>query len=92
MEGARQHDATYAHDKRSGNYNVRVVGPNCNRFAGREVPVRTKAGEEKTEKLVKLLWTGPDKDVHTQQPTGKTAALYSFAPRPRDDAEDEIPF
>jgi len=83
-EGKRTHKATYARDKRKAGYNVRVVGPNAAEFAGEEVPVVTMNGDEHMEKLISLLWTGPDKDPQSGEPTGRTAALYSFESRPRE--------
>lgn len=82
---ARKHKATYATDKRAGGYLIRVAGPNAGMFVGREVPVTTKANTEHLEKLVKLVWTGKDKE------TGENVALYKFEPKPRE-ATDEIPF
>lgn len=82
----RKHKATYATDKRTGGYLVRVAGPTAERFAGRTVPVNTKAGAEHLEKLARLIWTGTDKE------TGEKVALYKFESKPRDDAEQELPF
>lgn len=84
----RKHRATYARDKRSGGYNIRVVGEYPERFAGREVPVTRKDDSEQSEKLLKLLWSGDDTDPETKKPTGRKAALYSFEPRPRDEQEE----
>lgn len=81
----RVHRATYAKDKRKGGYIIRVAGPHANRFAGREVPVTLKNGDEQTEILVNLLWSGIDDD--TKQPV----ALYEFKSRPAE-LDDEIPF
>lgn len=81
----RAHKATYATDKRSGGYMVRVVGPNSDKFNKREVPVETKAGSEHVEKLTRLVWTGPDKE------TGEKVSLYKFEPRPRE-AEEKVEF
>jgi hypothetical protein len=83
-DGKRTHRATYASDKRNGGFNVRVVGPHANEFAGEEVPVKTKSGEEHMEKLIKVLWSGADIDPETKQPTGYNAALYSFEARPKE--------
>ncbi len=83
-EGKRTHKATYASDKRNSGYNIRVVGPHANEFAGEEVPVETKNGEEHTERLLRLLWSGPDLDPATKEPTGRLAALYSFESRPKE--------
>lgn len=88
----RLHKATYASDKRSGGYNVRVVGPQATRFAGREVPVTTVKGDEHMEKLIKLLWSGVDTGTEKLQGTNLPVALYSFLSRPKDIADDEIPF
>lgn len=81
----RLHKATYSSDKKKGGYLVRVEGPTAERFLGREVPVSTRAGDEHTEKLIKLVWTGTDTE------SGKPVALYQFEPRPKDEAE-EVPF
>lgn len=78
MATKRLHKATYASDKRTGGYLIRVAGPNADKFAGREVPVTTKGGDEHTEKLLKMIWTGPD------QETGEPVALYKFESKPRE--------
>lgn len=80
----RAHKATYATDKRKGGYLVRVAGPNAAAFAGREVPVTTKAETEHLEKLTRLIWTGPDKE------TGLPVALYAFESKPRESSEVEL--
>ena len=85
-KSGRQHRATYARDKRKGGYLIRVAGPNAERFAGREVPVTTKADDEHNEKLTALIWTGTDKE------SGGKVALYQFESRPRDTTEDEAAF
>lgn len=82
----RQHKATYARDKRKGGYLIRVAGPNAGAFAGREVPVTTKAGDEHPEKLTGLIWTGIDNE------SGDNVALYSFESRPREESQLEVPF
>ena len=83
----RSHRATYSRDKMKGGYVIRVLGPHASRFAGREVPVTRKDFSESTEKLESLLWTGKDRD------TGDPVALYSFAPKPKDESEvDDLPF
>jgi len=84
-KGPRAHKATYATDKRKGGYLVRVEGPRAPEFVGRIVPVTTRDGNEHDEKLVRLIWTGTDKE------SGKPVALYSFEAKPRE-AADEIPF
>lgn len=89
-EGKRTHRATYARDKKKGGYNIRVVGPNAAEFAGEVVPVNTASGEEHDEKLNALLWTGPDKDPQSGELTGRTAALYSFEARPREDGPKAV--
>ena len=81
----RKHKATYATDKRNGGYLIRVSGPNAEMFVGREVPVNTRAGAEHSEKLVRLIWTGADKE------TGEKVALYRFESRPKE-AGTELPF
>lgn len=82
----RLHKATYARDKRKGGYLIRVEGPTAGSFAGREVPVTTRDGNEHMETLDALIWTGADGE------TGKPVALYSFVSRPRDEIEDDLPF
>lgn len=77
----RKHRATYATDKRNGGYLIRVQGPYPEKFAGREVPVTTKAGKEHAETLVRLIWTGNDEN------TGEKVSLYTFAPKPREQEE-----
>ena len=81
----RKHRATYATDKRAGGYLIRVIGPHAEVFSGREVPVNTRGGDEHTEKLIRLVWTGKDPE------TGEKVALYKFESRPREE-QDEIPF
>jgi len=81
----RLHKATYSSDKRKGGYLVRVEGPTAERFVGRTVPVTLRNGSEHDEKLVKLIWTGVDKE------SGKPVALYGFEATPREAvAEDEF--
>lgn len=85
VKAGRLHKATYARDNRKGGYMIRVEGPNANRFAGREVPVTTRSGDEHPEKLISLIWTGKD------QESGFPVALYSFESKPRGE-QDELPF
>lgn len=84
-ESKRLHKATYATDKRNGGYLIRVQGPYPEMFAGREVPVTTKNGEEHPEKLVRLIWTGTDAE------SGQRVSLYKFESKPRE-AQEEQPF
>jgi chaperone required for assembly of F1-ATPase len=74
----RLHRATYATDKRNGGYLIRVTGPTPNVFAGRTVPVTTKAQTEHLEELLRLVWSGADKE------TGEMVALYTFKSKPRE--------
>jgi hypothetical protein len=83
---ARKHRATFARDKRKGGYLVRVEGPNCTAFAGREVPVTLKNGDENVAMLDGLIWSGNDEE------TGKPIALYSMVPTVPGDEQEEIPF
>lgn len=83
-EKKRQHRATYSMDKTTGGYLIRVAGPFANRFAGREVPVTMKSGEEHQETLVRLIWTGKDKE------TGENVALYRFQSKPRGMNEEVV--
>ena len=78
------HRATYASDNRVGGYNIRIVGPYPEKFAGKEVPVTTKRGATHRERLTKLIWTGTDND------SGQKAALYKFEPKPKE--QDDLPF
>lgn len=80
----RQHRATYATDKRSGGYLIRVAGPYAERFTGREVPVTLKSGKEHNEKLTRLIWTGQD------QESGEPVALYKFEAKPKE--QQDVPF
>lgn len=81
----RQHRATYSQDKRNGGYLVRVVGPNAGAFAGREVPVEVKGGEEHPEKLTRLIATGIDDGKYNPVDKGKPWALYRFEAKPREE-------
>ena len=81
----RAHRATYASDKKTGGWLVRVTGLYPEKFAGREVPVTTRDGEEHYEKLERLLWTGTDNE------TGEPVALYRFEAKPRVE-EEELEF
>lgn len=81
-ETKRLHRATYATDKRNGGYLIRVAGPTPEKFAGREVPVTMKSGDEHTEKLERLIWVGKD------QETGVPVALYKFVAKPKEKAEE----
>lgn len=78
------HRATYSKDKRTGRYNVRVEGPYPNRFAGREVPVTTKAGDTRTETLGDLVWSDTDDE-------GKRYALYTKIPKAQT-PDDQLEF
>lgn len=89
----RRHKATYAKDKFTGGWKVRVVGPQANRFAGRVVPVIRKDDSEESETLEDLVWSGPDTDPDTGEPTGRgIAALYNFTPKPKGESDEEILF
>lgn len=85
-----KHKATYASDKKTGGYLVRVIGPNATEFAGREVPVTTMSGKEHKEKLTKLVWSGVDKGWEDRPGTGLPAALYKFESKPREKEEIEF--
>lgn len=80
----RSHKATYASDKVTGGWLIRVVGPNAAKFAGREVPVTMNSGDEHTEKLVRLVWTGIDAGNDKMPGTGLPVALYKFEPKPKE--------
>ena len=82
VTGKRAHKATYATDKRKGGYLVRVAGPQSNAFVGRDVPVTTKNGSEHVEKLLRLIWSGIDKE------SGEPVSLYTFESKPREKAAE----
>jgi hypothetical protein len=77
------HQATYSRDKRRGGWIVRVVGPHAAKFAGREIPVRLRSGEERSTLLGRLLWSGSDQG-------GSPVALYEMRAMP--EADSDIPF
>lgn len=83
---ARAHRATYATDKRAGGYLIRIQGPNADKFAGREVPVTMKNGDEHKEKLQRLVWSGKDKE------TSENVGLYKFEAKPRETKETTFEF
>ena len=86
-QGERQHKATFATDKRNpGGYLIRVEGPHASAFGGRQVPVTRRDGTESVETLTVAVWAGIDDE------SGKPVALFRFEPRPRDDAQDDLPF
>lgn len=85
----RRHRATFATDRKKGGYIVRVAGPDCDRFAGKVVPVTTKSGREDMHELDRLLWTGTD-DSEDCPAQYKKVSLYSFKPKPRE--EDDVTF
>ena len=78
-----RHRATYSTDKRNGGYLVRITGEYPEKFAGREVPVSTRAGATHVEKLTRLVWSGADLE------TGELVALYKFESKPRDETPVE---
>lgn len=82
----RKHKATYARDKRKGGYLIRVAGPYPEMFAGREVPVTTRSGDEHNEQLDALIWTGTDEQ------SGERVALYSFIAKPREEDQSQVAF
>ena len=95
-----QHRATWARDRMNGGYNVRVVGPNANRFGERKVddgskdgvivrrtvPVTLKNGQTRDVTLGNVLWTGKDEE------TGQPVALYNHIPDNAAEDQQEIPF
>lgn len=84
VKSKRIHKASYAKDKKKGGYLIRVQGPNSNMFAGREVPVSMKSGDEQLETLGSLIWTGKDQD------SGENVTLYSFVAKPKEKVEAEF--
>lgn len=86
----RRHKATYSTDNRKGGYLIRVQGPQCNQFAGRNVPVTLKGDKgEHEETLTRLIWFGND-DGKVSGYVGPVA-LYEFQSKPREKA-DEVEF
>lgn len=83
---ARQHRATYARDKKTGGYLIRIAGPSANQFAGMQVPVTTLSGEEHVEQLRNLVWSGVDTGEFGGK-KGEPVALYQFASQPREKVE-----
>lgn len=86
----RKHRATYARDKRTGGYLVRVSGPYPERFNGREVPVTMMDGTEHNEKLTNLVWTGITPADSKFGTPGEKVALYHFEAKPRETVEAEF--
>lgn len=83
----RAHSASYASDKKNpGKWLIRVAGPHASKFAGREVPVNTRSGEEHAELLDKAIWAGVDEE------TKENVCLYTFVAKPREELDDKIPF
>lgn len=87
--GKRAHKATYARDKKTGGYIIRIQGPHAAEFAGRTVPVVKKDDSENPEQLTKLIWTGTD-DGKISNYIGPVA-LYHFEQKAKAPV-DEIPF
>lgn len=86
----RRHRALYSKDKYTGGWNVRIIGPDANKFAGREVPVERADKTENMEKLTELVWTGIDDGSINPADKGQNVALYKFAPHPKDQKEVEF--
>lgn len=84
--GERRHRATFASDNRKGGYMIRVEGPDCGKFAKKQVPVTRYDGTESVETLQNLIWQGPDAE------TGKPVALYKFVAHPRVKDDDGVAF
>lgn len=82
----KHHEATFAFDRRTRGYVIRVVGPSATSFPGRDIPVKRRDGTTTTEKLGRVLWNGTDKT------TGETIAIYSFVSRPKDPNAKEEEF
>jgi hypothetical protein len=86
----RAHKATYAKDKHTGGYLVRVHGPQATQFAGRVVPVSKMDGTESEETLSSLVWAGVDTGFNDRPGDGKPVALYKFEAKPKDLKEAEF--
>lgn len=89
-KSGRKHRATYARDKRTGGYLIRVSGPYPERFNGREVPVTTMDGTEHMETLKDLVWTGITPADSKFGTPGERVALYHFEAKPREVVEIEF--
>jgi len=91
-----RHKATYAQDKKNGGYLVRVIGPDAEKFVGREIPVTNKDGETNIEKVVRLIWKGVDTGIPAKdgkpeiKGTGQPAALYEMAKREKQKKDVEF--
>lgn len=90
----RQHVATFSFNQRAQQYNVRVVGPHADKFAGREIPVSRLNKPDSIEKLTRMLKSGIDEGKVVPENKGKMYALYSFVQKPRavEEEEQEIKF
>jgi hypothetical protein len=89
-KSGRKHRATYARDKRTGGYLVRIAGPYPERFGNREVPVTMQNGEEHFERLTSLVWTGITPADSKFGNPGERVALYHFEAKPREAVEAEF--
>lgn len=83
-----KHKATFALDKRTGTYKIRVSGEHADVFGGREVPVTKKDGTKTFEKLLKLTNTYMDD-------TQEKVAYYTFVQKEKpkkDEKKEDIEF
>lgn len=79
---APRHKATFARDNLNpGKWNIRVEGPDCTKFEGREVPVTKLDGSQQVEKLGKPFWSGVSDN-------GAPCCLYKFEQKPKAPPED----
>ena len=89
-KSGRRHRATYARDKRTGGYLIRIAGPFPEKFQNRVVPVTMQNGDEHEETLTSLVWTGITPADSKFGNPGERVALYHFEPRPREIVETEF--
>lgn len=80
-----KHRATYTKSKTTGEYLIRIVGPDAVHATGETIPVSTKSGDIHMETLGELVsqgiddWIGPG-----YEPSGQPFALYRFDRKPRE--------
>lgn len=77
-----RHKVTYHFNKKTGQYEVRVQGPDAYDAEGEEVRVTTKSGEAKVERLKRLVGRfRDDRDFPDHKATGELVGLYEIEQR-----------